>query len=125
MNEAELVPGASGAGVPGVDVTVDSVFAELVGMLGAMLEEFGVEPDEIGMETQFHDDLEMESIDLVALSGLLRQRYGDAVNFAQFIASLELEQIMRVSVGELAHFVVRSLEEAGSPHVEDPKRSLP
>jgi acyl carrier protein len=105
--------------VSGIEVSEPAVFADIVGMLATMLEEYGVEADEITMDTQFHDDLEMESIDLVALSGLLRERYGEQVNFAEFIASLELEQIMRVTVGELVRFVVRSLkrpaEAAGEP----------
>ncbi|WP_064442379.1 acyl carrier protein [Hoyosella altamirensis] len=91
--------------------TVDEseVFDAIVSMLAEMLADFDVDPSEIGRDTEFHDDLEMESIDLVALSGLLRERWGDQVNFAQFIAGMELEQIMHVTVGELVRFVVDSV----------------
>lgn len=88
------------------------VFAAIVEMLADMLSEFGIEPDEIAMGTEFHDDLEMESIDLVGLAGLLRERYGTKVNFADFIAGMELEEIMHVTVGQLVTFVVDSLATA-------------
>ncbi|MCW4354240.1 phosphopantetheine-binding protein [Hoyosella sp. YIM 151337] len=91
--------------------TVDEseVFDAITSMLADMLEVFDVDPNEITRGTEFHDDLEMESIDLVALSGQLRERWGEQVNFAQFIAGMELEQIMHVTVGQLVDFVVDSL----------------
>ncbi len=59
-----------------------AVLAELGEMLRVLLEEYGLDDAEITMDTTFHDDLELESIDLVALSGPLREHYGDRVNFA-------------------------------------------
>ncbi|SDW35450.1 acyl carrier protein [Amycolatopsis xylanica] len=86
-----------------------SVFADISGMLRDLLEEYGLDDTEITMDTKFHDDLELESIDLVALSGSLRDRYGETINFAQFIADKELGEIMAMTVGELVLFVVKSL----------------
>lgn len=99
--------------------TKDEVFSAIVGMLAEMLQELGVDPDEITLGTEFHDDLEMESIDLVALSGHLRQRYGTKVNFAEFISGMELEQIMHVTVGQLVDFVVDSLARVPDAAPED------
>jgi acyl carrier protein len=98
-----------------VDGTVDegSVLADITGMLQILLEEYGLDEAEITMGTKFHDDLELESIDLVGLSGQLRDRYGDAINFAAFIAERELGEIMALTVGELVEFVVESLRAPG------------
>ena len=68
-------------------------------MLRELLEEYGLDDAEITRETTFHEDLELESIDLVALSGSLREHYGDRVNFAEFVADLELEEIISLTVG--------------------------
>lgn len=87
----------------------DAVLADLTGMLRVMLEEYGLEDAEIGRDTTFHDDLEMESIDLVSLSGSLREHYGDRVNFAEFIADLELDEIIALRVGQLVDYIVSSL----------------
>ncbi|MFF5189129.1 acyl carrier protein [Streptomyces sp. NPDC000345] len=98
-------------------VTADeeSVLADLTGMLTRLLEdEYGVDDAEIGMETTFHRDLELESIDLVTLAGLLQERYGDRVNFAEFLAGMEFDEIIELTVGRLVTHVVTSLETAGA-----------
>ena len=88
----------------------DQVLADITGMLRTLLEEYGFDDAEITRETTFHHDLELESIDLVTLSGQLREHFGDQINFAEFIADLELEQIIELTIGELVDFVVESLE---------------
>lgn len=86
-----------------------TVLARLGGMLQELLEEYGLDDSEITMETTFHDDLELESVDLVALSGQLREHYGERVNFATFIAERDLEEIIALTVGELVRYIVASL----------------
>ena len=86
-----------------------TVLAQLAGMLRELLEEYGLDDAEITMETTFHDDLELESVDLVALSGQLREHYGDRVNFATCIAERDLEEIIALTVGELVRYIVVSL----------------
>ena len=86
-----------------------TVLAQLAGMLRELLEEYGLDDAEITMETTFHDDLELESVDLVALSGQLREHYGDRVNFATFIAERDLDEIIALTVGELVRYIVVSL----------------
>ncbi|QKV72854.1 acyl carrier protein [Amycolatopsis sp. Hca4] len=88
-----------------------TVLAQLSGMLRELLEEYGLDDAEITMETTFHDDLELESVDLVALSGQLREQYGDRVNFATFIAERDLDEIIALTVGELVRYIVASLRE--------------
>ncbi|MEV4052972.1 phosphopantetheine-binding protein [Amycolatopsis sp. NPDC049688] len=87
-----------------------TVLAALAGMLRELLEEYGLDDAEITMETTFHDDLELESVDLVALSGQLREHYGDRVNFATFIAERDLDEIIALTVGELVRYIVASLQ---------------
>lgn len=86
-----------------------TVLTQLAGMLQELLEEYGLEDAEITMDTTFHDDLELESVDLVALSGQLREHYGERVNFATFIAERDLDEIIALTVGELVRHIVASL----------------
>ncbi|MDT3397351.1 phosphopantetheine-binding protein [Streptomyces sp. B1866] len=74
-------------------------------MLQVILEDYPLDDIEIGMDTRFGDDLELESIDLVTLAGQLTEHYGEAVNFAEFIAELELDEIIALSVGRLVRYV--------------------
>jgi acyl carrier protein len=69
---------------------------------------------EITMDTRFQDDLELESIDLVELAGHLDAHYGGRVNFAEFIADLELEEIIALTVGRLVDYVVGCLRQTPS-----------
>ena len=91
----------------------DAVLAEISAMLRVLLDEYELEDAEITMDTKFHHDLELESIDLVGLSGQLRDHYGDKINFASFIADKELEEIIGLTVGDLVAFVVDSLRTTG------------
>ncbi|WP_329062872.1 acyl carrier protein [Amycolatopsis sp. NBC_01480] len=90
-----------------------TVLARLSEMLRVLLEEYGLDDAEITMETTFHDDLELESVDLVALSGQLREHYGERVNFAAFIAERDLDEIIALTIGELVRYIVGSLR--GTP----------
>ncbi|MER6129473.1 phosphopantetheine-binding protein [Streptomyces sp. NPDC001795] len=83
-------------------------------MLAALLEdEYDLDDVEIGMETTFNRDLELESIDLVTLAGLLQERYGSRVNFAEFLAGMEFDEIIELTVGRLVEYVVQSLDVQG------------
>ncbi|MEV5200724.1 phosphopantetheine-binding protein [Streptomyces sp. NPDC053720] len=89
-----------------------TVLDEVTVMLQEVLGEYEFADAEITMSTRFHDDLELESIDLVTLSTALREHYGDTVNLAAFIADRGLEEIIELTVGDLVHHVAASLPAA-------------
>ncbi|MEU1404436.1 acyl carrier protein [Streptomyces sp. NPDC005728] len=93
----------------------DTVLTEITGMLRTLLAEYDEEDVVIGMSTAFNRDLELESIDLVTLAGLLEERYGRRVNLAEFLAGMEFDEIIELTVGRLVEYVVWSLKatEAG------------
>ncbi|MET8948658.1 acyl carrier protein [Streptomyces sp. NPDC004542] len=92
----------------------EAVLADIRALLLTLLEEYGEEDLEIGMNTTFNRDLELESIDLVTLAGLLKEHYGSRVNFAEFLAGMEFEEIIELTVGRLVEHVVQSLKAAGT-----------
>lgn len=61
----------------------------------------------IEMETSFSEDLELESIEFVALAERMQQRYGQAVDFAGWLSEMELDRILALSVGDVVEFIVR------------------
>jgi acyl carrier protein len=83
--------------------------ADIESMLRAVLGDFGTDLP-IELDSTFRDDLGMESLDVVSLAGRLQSRYGDAVNFAQFVAGLEVSSMAELKVGDLVDFVARSLD---------------
>jgi acyl carrier protein len=89
--------------------TEQEVLVAIAGLLTTVLDEIGLDDVEITMETSFTEDLEIESIDLVTLAGALRAQWGDRVNVADFIAGMELDEIIGLKVGALVSYVVAQL----------------
>jgi acyl carrier protein len=98
---------------PELAVDEQAVLADLTRMIAIVLEDIGALDTEVTLDTTFRDDLDLESIDLVALGGLLGERYGDRVNFAEFVADLDLEEIIALTVGDLVEYVLTSLRVRG------------
>jgi acyl carrier protein len=78
--------------------TVEQLLVEVVGDEIALT-------GPIGMETSFNADLELESIEFVALAEKLQQHYGARVDFVGWISKKELDQIIQLTVGELVEFI--------------------
>ncbi|AJT42060.1 acyl carrier protein [Psychromicrobium lacuslunae] len=89
----------------------EAVLAEISRILEELLGDYGLDDIEVTRETLFQDDLELESIDLVTLGGKLRDRYGEAINFAEFLGSMELDEIIEMRVGQLVDYVTERLSE--------------
>ena len=68
-------------------------------------EDFELE-DPITEATSFSDDLELESIEFVALAELLQKRYGEKVDFVGWISHKELDEIIALKVGDLVEFIL-------------------
>lgn len=64
----------------------------------------------ITRETAFNADLELESLEFVALAERLQQEYGSQVDFVGWLSSQDLDQIVGMKVGDLVDFIDRSLD---------------
>ncbi len=64
---------------------------------------------EIDLDTSFYEELEIESIEFVALGEALQEHYGERVDFAAWIATLEVDDIIAMTVGRLTDYIVASL----------------
>lgn len=89
----------------------EAVLAEVARMVREVIGEEWVEEVPIAMATSFARDLELESIEFVALAERLREKYGRSVDFAGWLAGMELNQIIELNVGELVEFIVRCLSQ--------------
>jgi len=99
----------------------EAVLSDITGMLTRLLEdEYGLDDVEIGMTTTFNRDLELESIDLVTLAGLLEERYGKRVNLAEFLADMDFDEIIELTVGRLVEYVVNGLKATEANATEAP-----
>lgn len=96
--------------------TMDERKAEILSTITQMIKEVigedWVAETPIGMETTFVQDLEVESIELVALSEKVQARYGDTVDFPSWLSGMELDQIIALSVGQLVDYIAECQSKA-------------
>lgn len=87
--------------------------AEVLETVARLLREVMGDDAELGppitLETSFSGDLELESIEFVALAEKLQARYGARVDFAGWLSGMELDRILALRVGDLVDFVSRCL----------------
>jgi len=63
----------------------------------------------VTMATAFNRDLQMESIEFVAMAELIQERFGGSVDFIQWISGKELDEIINLTVGELVTFISEAI----------------
>ena len=62
----------------------------------------GIRPD-----SRLDGDLRLDSVEMASLDVALRRRYGDAVDLAGFLAGLDIDQLIALTVADVADLVAR------------------
>ncbi len=106
--EYALVPDEAPAG--GRAVVEARVLGEVAALLRDIIGEEYVIDLEIGMETSFNTDLELESIEFVTLADRMRERYGDMVDFVGFLAGMGVDEVINMKVGQVVSYIADCLE---------------
>ena len=89
---------------------LDSIVATITEILVEVIGDEFLLDVEVTMATTFSHDLELESIEFVAMAEKLQERYAGRVDFTGFLAGLEIDEILALSVGQLATHVARALQ---------------
>jgi acyl carrier protein len=86
------------------DVTADDI-------AGALAVATGDESLRAGVTaaTRLEGDLCLDSVDVAALAAVLRGRYGPAVDLTGYVAGLDIDEIIGLTVGRVADYVNRCL----------------
>jgi acyl carrier protein len=82
-----------------------AVLKDVSEMIKEVIGEEWTEDTVITMDTTFTFDLEVESIELVALAEKLQEKYGTEVNFPVWLADKELDEIINLTVGQLVEYI--------------------
>ena len=85
-----------------------------------LIEVMELEDDELAIEmaTHFQDDLELESIEMIALGDALRAHYLESeppvvIDFAHWLTQLSIEQLMDLKVDDLVTWIKQEIDSAG------------
>jgi acyl carrier protein len=88
---------------------MDGVFDEVAAIVKDVIGEDFLLEREITPDTSFSQDLALESIEFVELSEKLQLRFGPRANLATFIAGMDIDAIMDITVGELTGYITAQL----------------
>ena len=70
---------------------------------------------DIAADSSFSEDIELESIEFVALGEQLQLTYGEKIDLVGWFGELDLDEIIDLTVGELAEFIAACLADDGPP----------
>ena len=96
----------------------ERILAEVTRMLVEIIGEEYVLDLNIGMDTSFDADLELESIEFVRLAAKLTEQYGKRVDFVAFLADKQIGEIITLTVGEVVRHIADRMatSAAGGAH---------
>lgn len=104
--EPVTLPDRSSALYASVNATLVTTIVDVVG------EEF-YEEAEIGLDSTFAADIELESMEMMEIAERLIETYGARVDFIGWFSEMELEELVAMTVGTVVDFIVVSLEGDG------------
>jgi acyl carrier protein len=88
-----------------MNATREQILANVARIVREVIDEQWVADLTIAMETSFSEDLELESIEFVALAEKLRAEYDTRVDLAGWLSGMTLEQILGLRVGQLVEYI--------------------
>jgi acyl carrier protein len=87
----------------------DAIFKQLVQFISEIIGADVVEELEITKESVFTKDLEMDSIEIVAFAEKVKIHYGKDIDFTKWISSLDLDELIALSLNSIVDFVAEAL----------------
>jgi acyl carrier protein len=78
---------------------------EIAGILVEITRESSEWADRITPDATLEGDLGLESVELVEFGARLRERYGERVDLAGFVATLDIDGLIDLTVGTVAEYV--------------------
>jgi tocopherol O-methyltransferase len=89
------------------------ILTEVVEILQTVLDQDDAWSAGVTAATTLDGDLELESVELTALSQAVQERYGDRADLVAHVAGLGVDEIIAFTVGDVARFVGARREGAG------------
>jgi acyl carrier protein len=87
----------------------DRILAVVVGKIRSTVNEDWIEDFEIGPQTRFNDDLELESVEFVKIADAIQAHYGTQLDIIGWLSGKSIQQLIGLSVGDLTEFIAGSV----------------
>ena len=98
------------AAVPRDDALFDSVRDTVEGTIVAVVGRWYYEECQAGLDSTFAEDIELESMEVMEIAERLIETYDGRVDFVSWFSSMELEDLVELTVGDVVAFIVTSIE---------------
>lgn len=99
--------GTTAAENAGNNVSFDQVHKTVVDIIIEVVGQEFYEESEIGLDSTFAEDVELESTELLEISEKLIETYED-VDFMAWLGDMDLEDIVEISLRDFIDFIVSS-----------------
>jgi acyl carrier protein len=90
----------------------DSVHRTVVDTIIEVVGQEFYEVCEVGLDSTFAEDIELESMEMMEIAERLMLTYEGRVDFVAWFADMELEEIVELTLRVLVEFIVKSLQES-------------
>lgn len=87
--------------INGSPISRESILDEVASIIRGVVQEEWIQTAPITMDSTFAEDLELESIEIVALAEGIQGRFGADIDFPGWLAEMDLDAIFALTVGQL------------------------
>jgi acyl carrier protein len=92
----------------------ERLLAEVIGLLREATGEDAQWAGRVTPSSRIEGDLRLDSLEVVTLGELLRDAHGDLVDLPAFLAGLDIDQIIALTVGDLVAYLASACPAAGT-----------
>ena len=89
----------------------DAILDLVIGKIRTTVNEDWIEDFDIGPETRFNDDLELESVEFLKIADAIQAHYGTQLDIIGWLSGKSIQELIGLSVGDLAGFIAAAVPE--------------
>jgi acyl carrier protein len=83
----------------------DDILSVVIDRIRSTINEDWIMDFEIGPETRFNDDLELESIEFVKVADSIQAHFGTQLDIVGWLSGKSIQELIGLSVGDLTGFI--------------------
>jgi acyl carrier protein len=99
-----------------MNFTVDpAIIRDITAVIRQAVAEDWIQEFEIGANTSFNDDLDLESVEFVTIAAGLQQHFGEQIDLIGWLSTKSFDDLIALRVGNIAEFVSNNLAVGAGP----------
>ena len=88
----------------------DEILQQVIAAIREAIAEDWVHDFEIDDDTSFNTDLEIESIEFVAIADLLQKKFGGQVDVIAWLSQRDINELIELTVGDIVKLIEQQLQ---------------